>query len=49
MSIIDMALTNPNLDLLYVSEIPEEYLSLFYHEFFLLKWENIEKKNSEIQ
>lgn len=40
-SIIDLALTSPDLGLLRVWEIPEEYPSLSDHEFILLEWEDI--------
>ena len=40
-SIIDLALTSPNLGHLRIWEIPEEYSSFSDHELILLEWENI--------
>ena len=39
-SIIDLALTSPDLGLLRVWEIPEEYPSLSDHELIVLEWED---------
>ena len=44
-SIIDLALTNPELGLLRVWEIPEEYPSLSDHELILMEWEDIETQD----
>lgn len=41
-SIIDLALTSPDLGPLRIWKIPEEYLSLSDHEFILIKWEEID-------
>ena len=40
-SIIDLALTSPDLGPLRVWEIPEEYPSLSDHEVILVEWEDI--------
>lgn len=40
-SIIDLALTNPEFGLLRVWEIPEEYPSLSDHEMILLDWKDL--------
>ena len=40
-SIIDLALTNSELGLLRVWEIPEEYPSLSDHELIIMEWEDI--------
>ena len=50
MSIIDLALTSPELGPLRVWEIPEEYPSLSDYELILMEWENIEapgQKNNQ--
>ena len=49
MSIIDLALTSPDLDLLREWEIPEEYPLVFDHKFFFLKWEDILIKGTKMQ
>lgn len=41
-SIINLALTSPDLGPLQVWEIPEEYPSLSDHELILLKWEDLD-------
>lgn len=41
-SIIDLALTSPDLGPLRVWEIPEEYPSLSDHELILVEWKDIE-------
>ncbi len=41
-STIDLALTSPELGLLRVWEIPEEYPSLSDHELILIEWEDID-------
>ena len=46
-SIIDLALTSPDLSLLRVWEIPEEYPSLSDHELIMLEWEDLGMKNPE--
>ena len=46
-SIIDLALTNPDLGILRVWEIPEEYPSLSDHELILLEWEDLEIRGQE--
>ena len=48
-SIIDLALTSPELGLLRVWEIPEEYPSLSDHELILMEWEDIETQEPETQ
>lgn len=48
-SIIDLALTTPDLGLLRVWEIPEEYPSLSDHELILLEWEDIGLECQESQ
>ncbi len=42
-----MALTNPDLGVLQVWEIPEKYPSLSDHELILLEWENLEIRGQE--
>ncbi len=44
-SIIDLALTSPDLDPLRVWEIPEEYPSLSNHELILIEWEGIDTQS----
>ena len=49
-SIIDLALTSPELGPLRVWEIPEEYPSLSDHEIILMEWEEIDipgQKNTQ--
>lgn len=46
-SIIDVALTSPDLGLLRVWEIPEEYPSLSDHVLILLEWEDIKLEGQE--
>ena len=46
-SIIGLALTSPDLGLLRVWEIPEEYPSLSDHELIMTEWEDIGMKNPE--
>lgn len=43
-SIIDLALTSPELGPLRVWEIPEEYPSLSDHELILLEWDEMEEE-----
>lgn len=45
-SIIDLALTSPELGPLRVWEIPEEYLSLSDHELILVEWDEMEEEIS---
>lgn len=49
LSIIDLALTSPNLGLLRVWEIPEKYPSLSDHELIVLEWEDIGMESQENQ
>ena len=46
-SIIDLALTSPDLGPLQVWEIPEEYPSLSDHELILIEWEDIDTQGQE--
>lgn len=48
-SIIDLALTSPQLGPLRVWEIPEEYPSLSDHELILVEWEEMEEEKSRSQ
>ncbi len=48
-SIIDLALTSPELGVLQVWEIPEEYPSLSDHELILMEWEDIEAQGPDKQ
>lgn len=48
-SIVDLALTSPQLGPLRVWEIPEEYLSLFDHELILVEWDEMEEEKSRFQ
>lgn len=41
-SIIDLALISPELETLWIWEIPKEYPSLFDYELILVEWEDIE-------
>lgn len=41
-SIIDLLLSSPQLGLLTLWEIPEEYPSLSNHELIVLRWEDID-------
>ena len=47
--IIDLALTSPKLDLLWVWEIPEKYPSFLDHELILMEWEDIQLESQENQ
>lgn len=44
LSIIDLALTSPDLGLLRVWEIPKEYPSLSDHELIVLEWDGKSRK-----
>ena len=44
-SIIDLALTSPDLGPLRVWEIPQKYPSLSNHELILIEWEDIDTKS----
>ena len=46
-SIIDLALTNPNLGILRVWEILVEYSSLSDHNLIFLEWEDLEIRSQE--
>ena len=46
-SIIDLALTSPDLGILRVWEISEEYPSLLDYELIFLEWEDLEIKGQE--
>lgn len=46
-SIINLVLTSPDLGLLWVWEIPEEYLFLSDHELVRLEWKDIGMNNLE--
>ncbi len=46
LSIIDLALTSPELGQLLVWEIPEEYPSVSDHELVLLGWDQVAHQNS---
>ena len=42
-----MALINPDLSVLQIWKIPEEYLLLSDHELILLEWEDLEIRGQE--
>ena len=48
-SIIDLALTSPELGPLRVWEFPEEYPSLSDHELIMMEWEDIEAQGENTQ